>query len=69
MSLILRAKAQPILNDFDLDPFHVGLDHYRNMVIETNCGKPFATVHGVQFSRTNPTAAEMDVSLELLRMR
>lgn len=68
MSLMLRKAAQPILDSANLDPYHIEINESnKHMELKTPCGKPFATVHGVVFSRMHPTNAEIEFAIELLQ--
>ena len=68
MSLILRAKCQPLLDDVGLQNYHVAVDTgmQRTMKIVGECGQPFVSITGIQFARSTPSAAELPVALELL---
>lgn len=66
MALMLRQACEPILSDYDLDAYHVDLDKDFHMCLFTPCGKQFAVVHGVNFSRKHPTQAEVDYATNLL---
>ena len=66
MALLLRKACEPVLSDFDLDGFHADMDMHKRLRLFTPCGKPFATVHGVRFSRIHPTQVEIDYATELL---
>ena len=66
MSLMLRLACQPVLDDADLDAYHIELSN-KQMVITTPCGKPLAYVQGVTFNKQNPTRSEIEYAAGLLR--
>ena len=67
MALMLRQTCQDALNRADLDAYHADMDPCSKLLtLYTPCGKQFAVVHGVQFSRLHPTQAENDYAVELL---
>jgi hypothetical protein len=69
MALMLRKACQPILNDADLDPYHADIDRQTKcMQLFTPCGKTFATVHGVNFSRLDVTKDDIEFACELLEI-
>ena len=66
MSLILRKECQPILDECGLENFHVKIDDYsKNLVIATECDRPFITVNGITFTRNKPTVKEIEYAKEL----
>ena len=66
MSLTLREKAQPLLDQHGLVNYHVGISSQKQMQIHTECGQLVVGVKGVTFSRQDPTLKEIDYSIELL---
>ncbi len=67
MSLMLRKKAQVVLDKFNMQNFHVTIgDDPKNLKIVTECGKPMADIHGIVFNRMSPTPDEVAYSVELL---
>ena len=66
MSLTLRKECQEQLDNAGFQNYHVDIDGSRHLVIVSECGKPLVTVHGVRFSRTQPTGSEIDYAVELL---
>ena len=68
MSLILRQQAQPLLDACDLHNFHVGVGSNKQLVILSECGKTLLHVHGIQFSKTIPSNAEIAYAIELLEL-
>lgn len=67
MALLLRKACEPILSDADLDAYHADIHpHTKHMCLYTPCGKQFAVVHGVMFSRLHPTQAEIEYACDLL---
>lgn len=69
-SILVRKHCQPVLDNAGYPMFFatVSDDRYQPLlVIYTTCGKPFANVHGVTFSRRRPTVAECEYSGVLLQ--
>lgn len=67
MALMLRQACTGTLSSFDLDAYHADIDsNTKHLCLYTPCGKRFATIHGVVFSRLHPTKAEIDYAVELL---
>ena len=65
MSLMLRKACQDVLNDNNLPNYHVRIDASKCLSIVGPCGKPLLTISGIVFSRTTPTAAEIEYAVEL----
>lgn len=68
-SILVRKHCQPILDQAGYPMFFCTIsdDHYApTLEIYTTCGKPFAHIHGVTFSRSRPTIAESEYSAVLL---
>jgi len=67
MALLLRKMCQPKLDAAFMFAFHADIDDSsKNLFLYTQCGKPFASVHGVRFATTRPTHAEMEYAVDLL---
>jgi len=66
MSLILREKCQPLLDDVGLDLLHVGITQ-KYFTIVGGCGKTLVTLGGIQFGSNNPTKRELDYAVDLFR--
>lgn len=67
MSLMLRKSCEQLLVEANLAEFHAGIDERsKYMMLYTPCGKRFAVVHGVVFSRLQPTKAEIEYATMLL---
>lgn len=70
MSLMLRKRCQPSLDDAGLANYHVDIHNQRydakHLCIVGECGQPFVTLHGVSFAKLTPTRAEIDYAAELL---
>lgn len=67
MSVILRAKAQPILDKYGLENAHTIISEgSRQLCIVTSCGRPLVRISGITFSRIAPSATEIDHALEFL---
>jgi len=68
MALLLRKACEPILSEADLDAYFADIDaQTKYLCLYTPCGKRFAIVHGVTFSRLHPTQAEIEYACDLLR--
>jgi hypothetical protein len=66
MSLTLRTKCQPILDEHNLHGFHVDVHREeRVLVIVAECGKPLTSIFGIRFSRTAPSNAEINAAVPL----
>lgn len=70
MSLIVREKAQPLLDQAGFSMFHAAMKINYNapnlMLLRTVCGKQVAVIHGVEFSSANPSVKEIEFAVELL---
>ena len=67
MSLLLRKECQNLLTSHGLGNYHAAIGrHIRYLEIVGSCGKPFATIYGVLFSRNIPTKAEIEYAVTLL---
>lgn len=66
MSLLLRQAGQTILDQYKIPNFHVGINSDNKMTIQSECGKPFVTIQGIQFNRSIPSAQEITFAVELL---
>ncbi len=67
MSLILRRESQELLNSNLLGDYHIDIDSNYNMAVVSTCGKPLFTIKGVTFAKRNPTLAEIEYAVSLLR--
>lgn len=68
-SILVRKFCQPVLDQAGYPMFHATIsdDYVPTLQIYTTCGKPFAVIHGVRFSRRKPTVAECEYSAVLLQ--
>ncbi len=68
-SILVRKACQPILDDAGYSMFHCTMTgHYTpELYIFTTCGQRFVQIHGVVFSRSNPSIAECDYAAVLLQ--
>ena len=66
MSLMLRKEGQVILDQHKIPNFHVGINQYNTLQIKSECGKPFVTIQGIQFTGKVPTPTEITYAVELL---
>lgn len=66
MSLTLREKCQPVLDQYGLQNYHIEIEPNRGMEICGECGQRLVKVKGVTFSKSSPTLKEMEYSIELL---
>lgn len=66
MSLQLRIKCQPILNEYNLDDYHARVNDSKYLTIVGPCGKPLFTLSGICFARTAPSKDEIDICAPLL---
>lgn len=66
MSLILRKECQPLLNIKGLGETHVAINGNKNLEIVGKCGQPLVSIHGISFTRREPSRAEITYCVELL---
>jgi len=66
MSLMLRKSCQEVLDNYGISDLHASMDTYLKLSIVSECGKPFVTIQGVEFTRQIPTKLEIDYATELL---
>lgn len=66
MSMMLRKATQDLLDSVGLQNFHCGVDSHNFLTIENECGKPAATIHGMQFSRSIPSKNEIEYVVDML---
>ncbi len=68
MSLMLRKTCQIVLDNYNLQNYHVTISETTKcLAIVTECGKPLANIEGITFSRICPTKDEIVYASELLR--
>ena len=65
MSLTLRQKTQDALNNVGLDDYHTRINENKYLAIVGPCGQPLMTVTGIEFTRREPTIAEVAYAVEL----
>lgn len=66
MSVILRAKSQPILDKYGLEEFHANTVYHKRVIIQSRCGKELFTIPGIQLTKENPGVQEVDLIQPLL---
>jgi hypothetical protein len=66
MSLLLRKACQPLLNSVGISETHVSINDNKRLAIVGQCGQPLITIHGIVFTRKEPTKAEIEYCMELL---
>ena len=74
MSLVLRQRCQPVLDQHSMGMFHVGVTtltsysgpNKSHLAIMTECGKEVCTLSGVTFARSVPSKEEVGIAVELL---
>lgn len=65
MSLPLRKAVQPILDTAKLESYHAAISDEKYFQIVGECGKPLFTITGIEFTRKEPTIADIEFSIEL----
>lgn len=65
MSLTLRKDTQDALNVVGLDDYHTRINENKYLTIVGPCGQPLITISGIEFTRREPTKAEIDFACEL----
>ena len=67
MSLPLRKVVQPILDANKLESYHAAISDQKFFRIVGECGKPLFTVTGIEFTRREPTVADIEFATELFQ--
>ena len=78
MSLLLRKECQEVLDNIGLSTYHAEIKWIRPsqwskekkgrfLSIVGECGKELVTLHGITFSRSSPSKAEIVIAAELLQ--
>ena len=65
MSLLLRQRTQEALNNIGLTSFHTQINNNKTLEIVTRCGKPFITIFGIKFNKSQLTNQEIEFASEL----